>query len=195
MLLPSPRQWRKQQDFFFGVVKDRPATPCLCVADFSDDPPAADPVAQAAPQPPRSPVFSPAMGLTSGMPPLFSPLRGTTWAEEFDSPFAPSPPMTKPWDCPDSPCSDTCSEASAPVSEASPVAVRTAKDHAHPRHAAEDRVRVRYSVQHLMALMEVPLVAETIQMPDGLEWLDKRVDLGLCEFRKCVASCGMNRGG
>jgi hypothetical protein len=28
-----------------------------------------------------------------------------------------------------------------------------------------------------MALMEVPLVAETIQMPDGLEWLDKRVDL------------------
>eukprot|EP00668_Euglena_longa_P003189 GGOE01003732.1.p1 GENE.GGOE01003732.1~~GGOE01003732.1.p1 ORF type:complete len:406 (-),score=75.17 GGOE01003732.1:220-1437(-) len=127
-----------------------------------------------------NPVFTPAKSEPGALKyDLFSPMRGTTWAEEFDSPFAPSPDMSH----------DAASHVREDLSHCSPIRFCVTKAHLDveptagvvPPPAAAPKLpifpRVRYSIEHLMQLAESPLVAEEIHLPDALGWLDKRVDL------------------
>jgi hypothetical protein len=131
-----------------------------------------------------NPVFTPAKGPADRTPrfDLFSPMRGSTWAEEFDSPFAPSP----------LPVPSAPTHSSSPLYSVSPirfsVTKATAVDADPPRQPPAYRARepgplartvarVRYTFDHLWRLCESPLVAATVRLPDALGWLDKRVDL------------------
>lgn len=133
-----------------------------------------------------NPAFSvtPAKGPAGDRTPafdLFSPMRGTTWAEEFDSPFAPSPAP---------PQQSVLGPSISPLYTVSPIrfsVTKAAPDHLEPprrppMHRRDSLgpvvTRVRYTFDQLYQLFESPLVAAMeVRLPDALGWLDKRVDL------------------
>ena len=126
-----------------------------------------------------NPVFSPVKSATPFKFDLFSPLRGGSWAAEFDSPFAPSPT--------DTPLAFRKSPEETPVQTGiSPIRFSVTKASSANETKGSPGVskipvesRVRYSFEDMLSLMETPLVDEEIRLPDSLAWLDKRVDLGV----------------
>lgn len=121
-----------------------------------------------------NPVFSPVKSSTANFQfDLFSPLRGNSWAAEFDSPFAPSVKEDTP-----------VGKEAPPYTPISPIRFSVTKASPMKESKASPRgpripvgSRVRYSFDDMMSLMEASLVEETIRFPESLCWLDKRVDL------------------
>eukprot|EP00667_Euglena_gracilis_P008077 EG_transcript_8176 len=179
----SKRSWDGQ------VRKWRRALHMYDYVDFGESEEQSKEVREALVEQTINPVFTPHKLLEPGAPKydLFSPMRGATWAEEFDSPFAPSPDLAH----------DRASREREDLSPCSPIRFSVTKAHwdaelthttapspppppaALPADAPHLPVfsRVRYSMQHLFQLADSPLVAEEIRLPDALGWLDKRVDL------------------
>lgn len=160
----SKRSWDGQ------VRKWRRALHMYDYVDFGESEEQSKEVREALVEQTLNPVFTPAKADPMLRFDFFSPLRGATWAEEFDSPFAPSPEDSTGPRNRDQPCFGT-TPIRFSVTKAQP-------DLEPPLPYPARRVpRVGYSMAQLMALAESPLVAEVVRFPDALGWLDKRVDL------------------